>query len=117
MRTAFPGSRYLEVGPELETSDDVFQRVNAAVEACDVIVAAVVVKPAAWRAFGLPARQQAFVQELTARRPVILVSLGSPVVLQDVPGAAARLCTYSDVPASQAALAAYLAGRGPQETK
>jgi hypothetical protein len=39
---------------------------------------------------------------------VVLASLGVPYVLDEYPEAAVRICTYSDVPASQRALAEYL---------
>ena len=74
------------------------------------VVAAFVVKPAAWHRFGLPPAQQRFLERLAAQQPTVLVSLGSPHGLDAFPEAAARLCTYSDVAPSQRALAAYLAG-------
>ena len=49
-----------------------------------------------------------FVQQLIRERSdVVLASLGVPYALQDYPDAAVRICTYSDVPVSQQALAEF----------
>jgi hypothetical protein len=45
------------------------------------------------------------------RKGVVLASLGAPYPLDDFPDAAVRICTYSDVPASQQALVEFLATR------
>jgi hypothetical protein len=63
-----------------------------------------IVRPAAWHAFGLLPPQREFVRRLTAERPVVLASLGVPYALDDYPDAAVRICTYSDVAVSQRAL-------------
>jgi hypothetical protein len=53
--------------------------------------------------------QKDFLQRITRQRnDVVLASLGVPYVLADFPDAALRLCTYSDVPVSQQALADFL---------
>ena len=67
-----------------------------------------IAKPAAWRAFGLPPAQKAWLKELVARQPVLVAALGSPVVLDDFSNAWGCVCAYSDVAVSQLALAAYL---------
>ena len=41
----------------------------------------------------------------------MLASLGVPYALEDYPDAAVRICTYSDVPVSQQALAEFLLAR------
>jgi hypothetical protein len=51
------------------------------------------------------------VEWLTTEREAVLASLGVPYALQDYPHAAVRICTYSDVPVSQRALADFLVGR------
>ena len=73
------------------------------------LVVAMIVRPAAWHAFGLQPEQAAFVRELVGERDdVVLVSLGVPYALDDYPEAAVRICTYSDVPVSQQALVEFL---------
>ena len=68
-----------------------------------------VVRPAAWDAFGLLPWQRELLEHILSERPdVALASLGVPYVLNDFPGAAVRICTYSDVPISQDALASFL---------
>ena len=61
---------------------------------------------------GLAARERRFVQTLLAMRPSVLAALGSPRGLEGYEGAVAEVCAYSDVAASQHALAAALAGSG-----
>ena len=103
VRTEAPGAVYHEVdadtGPEQRAAilDD------AANARC--IVLALAVTPAAWQTFGLQSAQEQLVVGLARKAPVIAVALGSPHVLEVVPQAAARLCTYSDVPVAQRALA------------
>ena len=47
-------------------------------------------------------------QLIRERDDVVLASLGVPYALEDYPDAAVRICTYSDVPVSQQALAEFL---------
>ncbi|MGL4514683.1 MAG: hypothetical protein ACRCT8_16465 [Lacipirellulaceae bacterium] len=69
---------------------------------------AMIVKPAAWHAFGLNEAQDALIRRLMAERPVVVACLGVEEALAPYAEAAARLVTHSDVPASQAALAGRL---------
>ncbi len=108
LRSALPGVQYREVGPNTGT-DERDTLVDEARSARHVLVA-LVVKPAAWHAFGLPPEQQQFVEALVGARPSVVASLGSPRVLDGFASAAARLCTYSDAPVAQQALADVLAG-------
>ena len=66
-------------------------------------------RPAAWRAFGLAARERRLVDRLIEMRPTVLAALGSPRGLEGHHRAEAEVCLYSDVPASQRALAELLA--------
>lgn len=69
------------------------------------VIIAVVSKPAAWRAFGLPDNLSSLLKALVSIPHAALVSFGDPALLDMYPEAAHRLCTYSDVPASQEAFA------------
>jgi beta-N-acetylhexosaminidase len=106
LRERFHDLRYLQLGPSAEPGEYEKAR-RLAADAKQLLVAAIV-RPAAWHAFGLRPEQKDFVSQLTQSRPVILASLGVPYVLNDYPKAAVRICTYSDVPASQQALAEFL---------
>lgn len=107
LRSALPGIAYREVGPDTSAAD-LAALVDEAKAARRVLVA-LVVKPAAWHAFGLPPEQQRFVAALVAAAPSVVASLGSPRVLDQFAGADVRLCTYSDAPVVQRALADVLA--------
>jgi beta-glucosidase-like glycosyl hydrolase len=109
LRRRFHDTTYIQLGP---TADDSArdQARHAALAAKQLLVA-IVVRPAAWHAFGLlPWQRELVDQILGARRDVVLASLGVPYVLNDYPDAAVRVCTYSDVPVSQEALASSLVG-------
>ncbi len=70
-----------------------------------------IVRPAAWYAFGLKPEQAAFVRGVIRERgDVVLVCLGVPSALEEFPEAVVRICTYSDVPVSQRALVEFLCG-------
>ena len=78
------------------------------------MVVAIIVRPAAWHAFCLRPEQSELVRQLIRERDVVLVSLGVPYVFEDYPEASTQICTYSDVPVSQEALAEFLlAGSKP----
>jgi beta-glucosidase-like glycosyl hydrolase len=106
MRHAFPGVHTADVGPETDATT--YARLHELAAQVPLVVVAMVVRPAAWHTFGLLPAQQQFIEALTAHQPVLLAALGSPVVLDRFPHAAARLCTWSDVPVSQQALVAVL---------
>jgi beta-N-acetylhexosaminidase len=107
LRDVFQEVRYVQLGPR---ADEAAYRaaMDMAREAKQLVVA-MIMRPAAWHAYGLLAEQVAFVQRILRERDdVVLVSLGAPYALDDYPRAAARICTYSDVPVSQQALAKFL---------
>lgn len=108
LRERFAAVRYFETGPEVAASlaDDLL----AGCPEGTPIVVAMIVKPAAWHAFGLAAAQDELIKRLMASRPVVLACLGVENALDAYPSAAARLVTHSDVPSSQRALAAVLTG-------
>ena len=70
----------------------------------DQLLAAFVVKPAAWHRFGLPPRLRDWLQGLVAKRPTVIACLGAPQGLDPLAEAPVQICTFSDVPVSQAAL-------------
>lgn len=110
LRERFREVRYIELGPRANAAalDDARQQALAA----EQLVVAMIVRPAAWHAFGLLASQAEFVRQVTTERPAVVASLGVPYALDDYPAAALRICTYSDVAVSQQALAdVLLAGR------
>ena len=110
-RVVYPGVQYREIGPEADAA--LFRDVLAQAEQVRHVFMAMIVKPAAWHHFGLLPVQQQWVEALAARRAVVLASLGSPYVLDALPQGGARLCTYSDVAASQRALVSVLTGAAP----
>jgi len=109
-----PGAAYAEIGPDTNAAAmaDLAKQAMAARH----VVLALVVKPAAWHAFGLLPAQDAFVADLVARRPVTLASLGSPHILARYPDAPVHLCMYSDVAPSQRALVEWLAEGANQDS-
>jgi len=110
VQETFPQARYYAAGPDVEERELEILRREAT--DADTVVLALRVEPAAWHTFGLTESQQRFAEALVAEHPTVVAALGTPHVLEDFPGATARLCAYSDVPASQEALVEALAERG-----
>jgi hypothetical protein len=111
LRARFRDVRYIELGPQADAAALAAAHVQAL--AADQVLVAMIVRPAAWHAFGLLAPQAEFVRRLTAERPTVVASLGVPQALDDYPAAALRICTYSDVAVSQQALADVLSAARP----
>jgi len=105
VREAFPFAVYREW---VATDEEGLPSLHMDLQRAEKVVVALVVKPAAWRAFGLPEAARPLVEEAMRTRPTVLAALGSPRGLDGLEGATARLVTFSDVPASQRALAARL---------
>ncbi len=107
LRGRFRVVTYTQLGPAADSA--AFRAAEERLRDCSQLVIAVVVRPAAWHRFGLLPEQTAFVHKLLRQHGgAVLASLGVPSVLEDFPEAAARVCTYSDVPVSQRALAEFL---------
>lgn len=108
LRDRFSEVRYFETGPDFDPrlADDLL----AGAPAGAPVLVAMIVKPAAWHAFGLSAEQDALVRRLISERPVALACLGVEGALDRYPDAIVKVVTHSDVPASQRALARLLAG-------
>ncbi len=111
VRRQLHGAVYCELEPADENDDSAFESIVARAREAERLVIAMVVRPAAWRAFGLAARERRLVDRLLAMRPTTLVALGSPRGLEGHRGAEAEICAYSDVPSSQRAVVDLLAGR------
>jgi hypothetical protein len=107
LRERFSDLTYVQLGPSSQR--DAYHAALELTRNAEQLLVAMVVRPAAWHAFGLRPEQKAFAEQiLRERNDVVIASLGVPSVLEDYPTAAARICTYSDVPASQKALAEFL---------
>lgn len=102
LRERFAEVRYHETGPEIEAS--LVDKLLGETDPATPIVVAMIVKPAAWHAFGLTEPQDQLVRALLEDRQVVLACLGVENALDDYPEAAVRIVTHSDVPASQQAL-------------
>jgi beta-N-acetylhexosaminidase len=109
LRKQFTDVQYMQFGPRAEAAQ--FATAEQLVRDRPQVLVAMIVKPAAWHAFGLLPTQRAFVERLTREVDVVLASLGVPYALEDYPNAKFRICTYSDVPVSQRALADFLVRR------
>ncbi|HVT30326.1 MAG TPA: glycoside hydrolase family 3 N-terminal domain-containing protein, partial [Lacipirellulaceae bacterium] len=111
IRERFRNAKYVQLGPNADA--DSYQATYDLARGARQLLIAVIVRPAAWYAFGLRKEQVEFVRQLTGERhDVVLASLGVKFVLEDYPGAGVRICTYSDVPVSQQALAEFLVKSG-----
>ncbi len=106
LQQAFEGLTYHEVDAA-SSKEKLHQFLDSADQASEVL-AIVVSKPAAWHGYGLPEKLSSFVTSLTERANTTLVSLGDPHILDSYQGAECCICTFSDVPASQIALAQFL---------
>jgi beta-N-acetylhexosaminidase len=106
LRLEFREVKYMQLGPQADAAD--FHAAAYVAREAEQLLVAIIVRPAAWYAFGLLPEQNAFVEWITQERQVVLASLGVPYALRDFPDAAASICTYSDVPVSQQALVDFL---------
>jgi beta-glucosidase-like glycosyl hydrolase len=109
LRERFRNSEYVQLGPRADAA--AYDAAGELARGAKQIAVAIIVRPAAWFAFGLEPQQKQFVRELLSRRDdVVLACLGVPTALDEFPEAAVRICTYSDVPVSQQALVEFLCG-------
>ncbi len=101
----------MQLGPQANAAD--YKAAEDLVRGSQQLILAIVVRPAAWHAFGLLPEQTNFAHRLLREHGnVIVASLGVPSVLQDYPEAAVWICTYSDAPVSQRALVDFLLSDG-----
>lgn len=107
LRERFPGCDYFELSSDFGESDcapirDVAQR-------AEQLVVAMNVKPAAWHKFWLTPQQIELLRPFSQLDGCVFVSLGTPEILHEF-DAPVKICTFSDVPVSQAALVERLVG-------
>jgi beta-glucosidase-like glycosyl hydrolase len=93
---------YFELGADPTPME--LEQTARAIEQSEQLLAAMIVKPAAWHRFGLPAWAVEWLRPIVNRRTTVAACLGAPQGLEAVAGCAAHICTFSDVPASQQAL-------------
>ncbi|MFT4603375.1 MAG: beta-N-acetylhexosaminidase [Rhodothermales bacterium] len=95
-----------EVGPDTTKTEimTILERVAAAGTA----VLALVVKPAAWHAFGLLPWQHAFSESVLRTVPTVLCVLGSPDADRTLSAPAVRIASFSDVESSVRAVSRVL---------
>lgn len=104
-----PQARLFDLNPESE--DALFDAALAVLRSADQALIAVVVKPSAWRAFGLDDRHRSFFERvLNEVDDPIVASLGSPTAIDELDPRLRRVCTFSDEAVSQHALADTLLG-------
>jgi beta-N-acetylhexosaminidase len=107
LRERFRDAYYVQLGPKSDVA--AYASARELARGAKQLVIAMIVRPAAWYAFGLKPEQAAFVRELVGgQADVVLVCLGVPSALDEYPEAAVRICTFSDMPVSQQALAEFL---------
>ena len=107
LRARFRDVQYVQLGPKADATD--YESARQLARGTKQLVVALIVRPAAWYAFGLKPEQAAFVRELVSGRDdIVLACLGVPSALEEYPEATTRICTYSDVPVSQQALVEFL---------
>lgn len=102
---------YFEFGPEPTDAD--IESVLGSLEEDRHLLLTLIVKPAAWHAFGLTPAQEKLVDALLKKQPsdaTTVASLGVKTILDAYPQITSRYCTFSDVAVSQEALAGLLVG-------
>ena len=106
-----PGAVYRELEPTHEDEDEPFDEIRLLARDAERVVVATIVRPAAWHAFGLEARERRFAQRLMDAHPTTLVVLGGDRGLRGFDACDSALVTHSDVGPSQTAAVERLAGR------
>lgn len=106
-----PAATYCELMPDPHGSDADVEEVRALARGARRVVLAPVIRPSAWHAFGLAAREGALADDIAAHTPTTLLLLGDRRGLAGFPLAHSALVAYSDVAASQRALVERLVGR------
>jgi beta-N-acetylhexosaminidase len=113
LRTAFPRLRVEWVNPDAR--DDAWQRLLRAADSADVVVVSPYIAHR-WDAVSVAAPQAfaEFMRTLVERdkRPIV-VNMGNPYLLQQIPEVPAYLVAWGGFPVSQRAAARALLGRAP----
>ena len=105
----FPAAEYREILPDPHTPDVDLDAVLSLARGSRRVVLAPVIRPSAWHAFGLAAREQRLADRLADLAPTTLLLLGDRRGLPGFPRADSALVGHSDVAASQRALVERLA--------
>ena len=110
LRTYAPAASFISV--DAETTPDELDAASVQAAGAHAVLLVLAVTPAAWQRFGLQPAQAQWVARLSEERSarLIVAALGSPHVLDSVPRADARLCTFTDVPEAHRALATFVLG-------
>lgn len=103
LRKRFSQSTYFELGPNSNQAE--VDGILAEAKNAEQVLVAMIVKPAAWHRFGLEEKHANLLEKLLQHECCVLASLGTPESLKPFDEASAKICTYSDVPVSQTALA------------
>lgn len=103
LREISPNATYVECNEY--TTKETFDSLLSQATAFQHVVVAPILKPAAWRKFGLTETQLQFVHALVGQQSVVLASLGSPELFNQLPETDVQVCTYSDMACSQRAFA------------
>lgn len=100
---------YYQIGEDV--GDDLLHAIEARVGEVERLVVAVVARPAAWRSTGISDRLAKYVGRIlsSATEPILLV-LGAPEAVPNIPYAGPRLVTFSDVEVSQEAAFEWVTG-------
>jgi hypothetical protein len=111
LRERFPKLTYFELGAD--PPDERLEEIGRIALGAEQLLAAFVVKPAAWHRFGLPPKLRDWLGRLASQRPMIAACLGAPQGLEPLAHSGAQTCTFSDVPVSQRALVERLVSLSP----
>jgi beta-glucosidase-like glycosyl hydrolase len=107
LRARFHNAQYVQLGPKADAAT--YESARQLARGAKQLVVAIIVRPAAWFAFGLKPEQSAFVRELVdGRADAVLACFGVPSALDEYTDVAVRICTFSDVPVSQQAFVEFL---------
>ena len=103
MRTTAP-----DIPVYVVESDGVASTEGAGLQKAELVVLVLLVRPAAWHAYGLSQDQERFVNEVLQSKKSVLAMLGSDDVLRRFNGADVTLGLHSDMEPSQRVLVRYL---------
>lgn len=95
------------------TSASTYASLRTRAASADVVIASAAVVPVQYQSLGIDGGFGAFVEQVSATRPVVAVALGSPYILGSFPSVPAYLLAWDSGAASEDAAARALLGRIP----